>query len=497
MLTSHMVFKVQSPFFCRKRMKLHIPLLISALLSACSSPSLQRNAETSPPASFPASSSIPIEAAWTEIGPSSQIFARVILRADANCPGIQADGNTIAMQLRAGAASIPLRTTASDPKDSRPSEFPVTSCEATLPAGTKQAQVAGRTLPLPKAEPQRVVIFGDTGCRLKKADNAWQACDDSTAWPFAKMSTVMAGFKPELVIHVGDYHYRENACPPDVKGCQGSPWGYGWDTWQADFFKPAASLLAQAPWVMARGNHEECLRGGQGWMRFLDPFPFSEDRACNDPAKDDLANYSEPYAVSLGNATQLIVFDSARASKTPLKTTDKQFQIYEAQFRSVATLAAKGGMRTTMFTNHHPILGFAPIPGANPFGGQASLLSVLGALNAQAYYPAGIDLALHGHVHDFQAISFASGQPATIVSGTGGDNLDVNLPDPMPANAMPAPGTIVEQLAHHASFGFVLATPRTNGSWQFEARSVEGKLLATCQLEGRKLVCDKKGLITP
>jgi hypothetical protein len=50
-----------------------------------------------------------------------------------------------------------------------------------------------------------------------------------------------------------------------------SPWGYGWDTWKADFFDPAQALLKAAPWVMVRGNHETCTRAGQGWWRFLDP----------------------------------------------------------------------------------------------------------------------------------------------------------------------------------------------------------------------------------
>ncbi len=52
--------------------------------------------------------------------------------------------------------------------------------------------------------------------------------------------------------------------------CAGSPWGYGWDAWNADFFTPAAPLLAAAPWAAVRGNHESCARAGQGWWRFLD-----------------------------------------------------------------------------------------------------------------------------------------------------------------------------------------------------------------------------------
>jgi phosphodiesterase/alkaline phosphatase D-like protein len=78
-------------------------------------------------------------------------------------------------------------------------------------------------------------VIGDTGCRLKLADNYFQSCSDSEKWAFRSMVEAAAKTKPDLVIHVGDYHYRENACPEGNKDCAGSPWGYGWDTWKADF----------------------------------------------------------------------------------------------------------------------------------------------------------------------------------------------------------------------------------------------------------------------
>src|SRR6516165_4212442 len=80
-----------------------------------------------------------------------------------------------------------------------------------------------------------------------------------------------AGFEPDLVLHVGDYQYRENKCPVDIAGCVDAGWGYGWDTWDADLFTPGAALLAAAPWIMVRGNHEECARldkaGTDSWIR--------------------------------------------------------------------------------------------------------------------------------------------------------------------------------------------------------------------------------------
>ena len=463
-----------------------------------------------PPAADAATADANLQAAWVEVGDGNAAFARVITSyaapaadtaADANatCPQITVDGKASRMSLRIGAGSMPLRTTASDPADSKPSEFPVSTCEATLPADAKRVAVGSRSLPLPKAEPQRILVLADTGCRLKKADNAYQPCNDSSVWPFAPLAATAAGFDPDLVLHIGDYHYRENACPADVAGCKDSPWGYGWDTWQADFFRPAAPLLAKAPWVLVRGNHEECARGGQGWYRFLDTRAYADKRSCNDPANDSTGNYAEPYAVSLGGGSQVIVFDSAKAGKAALKTDDPQFIAYQKQFQTVATLAAKPGMSTTIFTNHHPILAFAPVAGATPAPGNLALQSVMNNLYAKAYYPSGVHIALHGHVHDFQALNFATDHPATVVSGNGGDNLDVALPDPLPAGTTPAPGVTIDRITHHNTFGFMLMERKKSPDvgWTFKAYTVAGKLLATCGQTGRALSCDKTGFLTP
>ena len=448
-----------------------------------------------------------IQSSFVMVGTKNEAIARVITSyvppaadgAQAACPQISVDGNVSRMSLRVAPSNPALRPTASAPDDSKPSAFPVSVCEQALPANAQAVSVAGQSLPLPKADPQRIVVFGDSGCRLKKADNAWQACGDANAWPFEKVASAAAAFSPDLVLHVGDYHYRENACPSDVAGCKDSPWGYGWDTWQADLFKPAAKLLAKAPWVMVRGNHEECARAGQGWFRFLDPQPFSDVRSCDLAINDATANYSDPYAVKLGGDSQFIVFDSAKNGKAALKPGDTQLAIYQKQFQQVATLAAQGGVANSIFTNHHPILAFAPIAGAKPVQANPFMQSVMTGLYAQAYYPPGVNLALHGHVHDFQAISFKSGQTATIVSGTAGDNLDVALPDPLGADVVPAPGAIIDHISHHASFGFLLMEHRAKPStgWSFKAYTADGKLLATCLQDGYSLNCDKTGFLTP
>ncbi len=435
-----------------------------------------------------------LKAAWVVLGVNGLAVARVV-SADGNCPKILIDGKSYPMSLRARAETIALRPTASSIADSKPSSFPFSTCEYPLPDKVTRASVGSHNLPVPKTSPQRIVVIGDSGCRMKQADDIWQDCADPNAWPFAQIARAAASFNPDLVVHVGDYHYRENPCL--AGGCQGSPWGYGWDAWDADLFEPAAPLFAAAPWVVLRGNHETCARAGQGWFRFLDPRPYSAARSCDDPASDNAADYSEPYAVPIGPDAQIIVFDSANAGRSPLRESNVQdaalFAKYRAQFRRVAELAGKPGI-LSMFADHHPLLGLSPQDDNSVLGGNPALLSVLLADYGPAYYPPGIQVALHGHTHLFEAISFASDHPAVFLSGNAGDKLDSPLPDPLPADAAPAAGVVVERITQSNSFGFLLLD-RLEEGWAFKAYRRDGSLMATCLLKQGKIACDRTGSI--
>jgi hypothetical protein len=437
--------------------------------------------------------------AWTALASGGQAIARVVT-PDAVCPRIYIDGASLSMNLRVGPGTIPLRPTASAATDSKPSEFPVTTCELAIPSGAKSVVVAGRTLPLPKARPNRIVVVADTGCRMK-IGNPFQACSDPNEWPFQQIADTAASLAPDLVLGLGDYHYRENACPADIAGCQGSPWGYGWDVWEQDWFKPASSLMAAAPLVLARGNHEECARGGQGWFRFLDTLPYDATRSCDDPANDDIANYNTPYAVPLGDDTQVILFDSAKAGSAALPTTSPIFARYQAQFQTVAALAADPSV-FSIFVNHHPLLAYTSVAGANPIGGNLALLSVLAATFPGSYFPPNIKLVLEGHNHIFEAIDFATPHPIHILSGNGGDNLDINLPDPFPVGPAasggvePAPGAVVDKIAHMSSFGF-LVLDRAPGGWTATEYKRDGTLMDTCAIDAAtdKISCAVLGFL--
>ena len=430
--------------------------------------------------------------AYVVLGEEARAVARVITH-DTHCPAIELDGVATPMDVRAPPATVPLRPTRNSPAESKPSAFPVLVCEKALPDDVKRAVVLGRTLPLPRANPRRIVVIGDTGCRIKTGDNIFQACNDRAQWPFPQVAGAAADLAPDLVIHVGDYHYRENACPAGNLACAGSAWGYGWDTWEADVFAPARKLFAAAPWIVVRGNHESCNRAGQGWWRFLDPRPLSPHRDCNAPAADDIGDYSEPYAVPLGSGadadTQFIVFDSSLVGVAPLAATDPMHIRYRAQFERAFALARKRPY--TFFMNHHPILAFAPKPTQPdaPYPGNGALQSVLSALQPTVLFPPNVQALLSGHVHLFEVVTFATPQPTQFVAGNGGDWIDTPLPVPLPPGTTPAPGTVVAGLVASNRFGF-MTMERDGARWRMVAHDVRGAPMMRCVLFERRASCN-------
>lgn len=430
--------------------------------------------------------------AYVVLGENGAAVARVVT-TDAQCPMIQLDERNVQMDLRAAPTSEALRPTRSAPADSKPSDFPIRTCETAIPPGTRQAKIGELPLPLPKHEIDRIVVIGDTGCRLKKSENAYQACNDQNLYPFAKVAAAAANWKPDLVVHVGDYQYRENKCPENNPGCAGSPWGYGWDTWQADFFKPGAALLKAAPWVLVRGNHESCSRAGQGWWRMLDPRPLLAGRDCNEASNDNIGDYSDPYAVPLGHDAQLIVFDSSNTSGSAITPDDLRQMIYSDDYRKIEQLSQQADFN--FMANHHPILGVdAELDKQGKvelLPGNQGMQSVFGKINP-LIIPPRIDVLLSGHIHVWQEVSFSSPHPTQFVAGFSGTMEDlVPLPARLPPGTSPAPGAVID---HHSSwvngFGFMTMERKGLKQWKVRIWDSAGRQVNACDIDGRHSDCE-------
>ena len=386
-----------------------------------------------------------LPASWVELGADGSLSVRAIVAPGNACPPVTADGVAV-MALPRGA-----------PDDA----FPVQICEARVPAATARLAVNSVTLPTLPATVRRIAILGDTGCRL--LGRALQDCNDPQSWPFAAIAKAAAATRPDLVIHLGDYHYREGACPADRAGCAGSPYGDNWPTWRADLFDPAGPLLAAAPWVVVRGNHEICRRAGTGWFRLLDPYP----------ARTDCVDRTEPYRLSIGGL-ELLLLDGADADDF-LAPPDK-VAFYADQ---LSRLLANAPPHSWLLT-HKPIWAMAQAE----LSGQTTNLTEQAAI--QGHVPATLDLVLAGHLHDFISYEFGPERPAQLIVGTGGDTL---LPlGRAPIVGAEIDGMIVRQGFASARFGYFIMD-RDAAGWDGTLYAPDGAVIARCRLAERAIGC--------
>ena len=404
---------------------------------------------------------------WVQMAPGGGSVVRVLTQAD-KCPELRVDSHALPMTERAAPATLPLR--ANKAGQATPAAFPTRVCEAHLPRRAHRASLQSQSLPLPRARINRIVLIGDTGCRLKASEAAWQNCNDPAQWPFAAIAVRAAALHPDLVLHVGDYHYRENPCPADQPQCAGTPAGYGEAGWRADFLDPAAPLLAAAPWVMVRGNHEECARAGQGWWRLLDPHPLRAGSDCVDPANDATSNQTDPYAVRLGGNAQLVVADLMElASGKPGDSAT--IVTFAHDMAAINRLARRS--RTSFFTAHFP---FNPVlwdkrgPNAVAIGGKP-----LDAFNPPPLRH--IRAMLAGHIHLFQVARF-SDRPTQVITGFSGTLEDVPLGPASLAETTGKPGapTLTALTTIPGRFGYALIERRAHG-WRLTAYGADGKAM--------------------
>ena len=318
-----------------------------------------------------------IEQSWVELGAHGQWIVRVAT-AQSSCPNVQVEGRDIPLLERAHAEDRGQR---------------IIVCEVSLSPSQKRVTVMGQIHRLDTQNFKLIAVIGDTGCRIKAHGDEFdiQDCRSNDTWPFAQMlNEVILPMHPDLIVHVGDYHYRESECPTGNTKCEGAVAGDTIQSWQQDFFTPAKKALNEANWLFVRGNHEICRRAGPTWFRFLDAHSYLEN--CADQSSES----NSPLTSTVGGVT-LSWIDAA---------DDRNIQPSLNQLSK--TLRSK-----SFLFMHRPFL----IAGEDPEATTRNHLPM--SLQEQKM----ITAIVVGHRHKFEMSRFNDGRPPELITGNGGTKL--------------------------------------------------------------------------
>jgi len=417
-------------------------------------------------------------------------LARAIVSNGDSCPTIHVVGMDPQPDVRVRATGT----------TGMPHDFPVRVCEAQLARETLGGTFGSRKLPAVTTDPKVYLLVGDTGLRVKGDNNGTcmeysktkklydiPVCvrsgdfdpqrikgeyQDLENWPLDSLMAEAAQAAPDVVVHFGDYLYRQGPCALS-KGCADinlhGNWGDNWRGWAHDLFVPARPLMEAAPWIVVRGNHENCLRGGHGWFLFLDPSPLPYDWGTN-----YCSDFADVYAVPFKNEQFLVMDDSvispmnggidhmdfqhscpgpiprtAEATsrywdpKQNSRAIEADIAYFMHQFTLLKALAKQ--YATNIYVSHRPLFAVA-CNGTNyvtlDWTMQEAQRRVTGSLDR-------VSLAVSGHIHWFEGLEFKNwGHPVQLVVGNSGTKL---IPNTVPQRELK--GDWLKILGHTVSKG--------------------------------------------
>lgn len=345
-------------------------------------------------------------------------------------------------------------------------------------------------------EPEHRVLFDP-----ERVSGSYQALDN---WPLKDQMDQAAARLPDVVVHVGDYLYRQGPCAQN-KGCAGindptnesvpGAWGDNWNGWYSDLFEPSLGLMAAAPWIVLRGNHEQCDRGGHGYFLFVDPRPLPANWTA-----DYCRDYTETYTVSFDQQQFLIMDDSViqdvhmddvcpevgahQEDALPLNRYEdpkqalshseirEQITYFAGQFSKVIANVQPG--LTNFLVSHRPLFGV----GCNQGKYVTMDWTMQQALGNRTLK--GISASINGHVHWFQGLSFEGGseRPMEIVVGNGGtDVTKYSMASPSAPEGLRIGGVRLERAFTQSVFGFSMlaaAGGAEGGGYHLEALRIRG-----------------------
>ncbi|MGC0119310.1 metallophosphoesterase [Pseudoalteromonas piscicida] len=451
--------------------------------------------------------------AYSMFAPSTteapNIYARVVV------DGVLSDANQCP-SLLFGKKSMPMQLRAMRPNQTH---FPVSVCEAKISPNTAYTVSDSQFSLAPVTfDPNKIAVFGDTGCKSSVCEN------NTAAEPFKTLAEQGAKQQPQLLLHMGDFNYRGTggAISGDTYAYDAGDGGYGgtscglndtyysqnainsprpdtWSNWQADFFAATTNLSATAPWIFARGNHELCSRAGIGWFYFFGPganLPDAvEQQQCpsqgdyNQPPQSASAHIivQNSYTINL-KPLSVWVMDSANACDA--SADNGLTKVYQQQYQRLNVRSELLKAKPMWIMSHRPIWGVE-----DPTTKDTLNVMLQTALKntRQGKLPKHVTLSLAGHMHIYQSSTFAAStaRPAQIVVGNSGVSLsDTNAFSEFDY-ALDSQNAIVNE---QGKFGFLSIKLGRDGAWQGEFLDESGAAFLTCSSEttDKQAVCRAK-----
>jgi hypothetical protein len=287
---------------------------------------------------------------WVQYADTGGRLVRVVLDAGKSCPSGIAGAKPFSTTQRVA----PWIKQNGDPM------FKQTVCSAKIDASsTATLGIDGTAYPLPPVPKvaEKIIVLGDTGCRIKGTWNQdCNAANDNSptqGWPLATVMNKVAAQQADAILYMGDYHYREAPCSNQAY-CGGSPWsdnaeGQHWKSWRDDWFNPARAAFLTAPWVMVRGNHENCSRAWRGFQLFMAQGPVG---SASDTCPDILPSYKIGLQTDPASQITLAVLDTAMNGQQVMDA--KGCQNWAQDVQNLVADAANSPTNHWM-TLHHPV----------------------------------------------------------------------------------------------------------------------------------------------
>ncbi len=321
----------------------------------------------------------------------------------------------------------------------------------------------------------KIVILGDSGCRLKEMliKNEYQDCNDSQAWPFPSVIAQVVKEQPDLIIHLGDYHYREKCTQEKICEKMKGSIGYGWMPWDKDFFEPAKPAFEKIPWIFVRGNHEDCARAFLGYGKLLAT-----------PAFENCPAYEEPDYIQLGELL-IVNLDSSGVSEG-LETSQDSIGLWTKRFEAIAqkihSFVVDKKVKSVWLVSHKPFYGLVKMgPIAAPVN--MNLKKYLESTELKSK----VQLVMAGHIHVSEVIKPLRG-PLQFILGNGGTQLDT-FSEFLQSRDPKSLGLQSIQTGS-PGFGYAVFEKLEKGSdWNVSFKNEKGAMTSQCLLNPEKQTC--------